>query len=302
MADRERLSRSGVPAARAHKGDGRARSRSKRNGRLLSKIIEETQPKEVRIDRSAHELTQEQLADIYFSTTGKPRSGEAPIIIRVVERPRLATYIPWILACLAFAATVLSLFSTKRVLVDIKILDEKTAAYHGLDSRSLREDSPSQAPGTQAGEVSTDVFPVSDFIFEGAAYLNSSKDKSGLLTLINSSVAPFARASLRLDPPLDLAHARIVFYAKGGRGGENVAIALKDEENIQGFYKGKLFPFPDKLSTSWQKAEIVLDQETAKDFDARRVTSLRFDFGSKDTGNKPGDLVLIKDLKLVTET
>ena len=74
----------------------------------MSKIIEalrvgEHSPKEVRIEKSAHELTQEQLADIYFSATGKPKTAEPPIIIKLIERPRLATYIPWILACLAFA-------------------------------------------------------------------------------------------------------------------------------------------------------------------------------------------------------
>ena len=271
----------------------------------MSKIIEafkapeESKPKEVRIEKSAHELTQEQLADIYFTATNKPRTSEPPVIIRLIERPRLATYIPWILACLAFAATLFSLFSTKHVLVDIKILDEKSAILHGLDRRSLEEAS---VPSKDDKTAVSNSFSVADFVFEGAAYLNSSKDKNGMLTLINSSVAPFARASLRIEPPLDLSHAKIVFYAKGGRGGENIAFALKDEENIQGFYKGKLLPFADRLTTSWQKAEISLAQDTAKDFDPRRVTSLRFEFGSKDTGNKPGDLVLIKDLQWVPES
>jgi hypothetical protein len=264
--------------------------------------IAEAAPKEMRVEKSAHELTQEQLADIYFSATGKPKTAEPPVIIKLIERPRLATYIPWIIACLAFTATLFSLFSTKRVLVDIKVLDERTALVHGLDRRSLDNEASLHATGTGVSEAEAHRFSVPDFTFEGAAYLNSSKDKNGTLTLINSSVAPFARASLLLDPPLDLAGSKLVFYAKGGRGGENVAIALKDEENVQGFYKGKYLPFPDKLTTGWQKAEIFIGQDTAKDFDARRVTSLRFDFGSKDTGNKPGDLILIKDLQWVPES
>lgn len=273
----------------------------------MSKIIEALKTrtaarpsKEVSVEKSAHELTQEQLADIYFSATGKERTAEPPVIIRIVERPRLATYIPWILACLAFMATALSLFSTKKVLIDIKVLDEKGAYLHGLDRRSLEEGSEAAVPAGVGG-AGAHPFAAENFLFEGAAYLNSSKDKNGTLTLINSSVAPFARATLRLDPPLDLSRARLVFYAKGGRGGENVGFALKDEENVQGFYKGKVFPFPDRLTTSWQKAEILVRQETAKDFDSRSVTSLRFEFGSKDTGNKPGDLILIKDLQWVAE-
>src|SRR3990167_7948021 len=86
----------------------------------------ENQPKEIRVERSSHELTQEQLADIYFSATGKPRTSEPPVIIRVVERARLATYIPWLIACAAFVATLFSLFSTRMILVDVKILDEKS--------------------------------------------------------------------------------------------------------------------------------------------------------------------------------
>ncbi len=259
---------------------------------------------EIKIDKSSRELTQEQLADIYFSTTGKPKTSEAPVIIRIVEKTRLATYVPWIVACLAFLITMFSLFSTKRILVDVKVLDEKSAYYHGLDRRSLADSATplDDASLDKSAGVSASKFEVQDFVFEGAAYLNSSKDKNGLLTLINSSVAPFARATLRLDPPLDLSHSKIIFYAKGGRGGENVAFALKDEDNIQGFYKGKIYPFPDRLSTSWQKAEISIREETGKDFDGKSVTSLRFEFGSKDTGNKPGDLILIKDLQWVSES
>ena len=39
--------------------------------------------------------------------------------------------------------------------------------------------------------------------------------------------------------------------------------------------------------------------DAVKKFDQKRVTSLRFDFGSKDTNNKSGDTVFIKDLRIV---
>ena len=264
----------------------------------------EIKPREVQIEKTSHELTQEQLAEIYFSATGKTRTQETPLIIRVVERPRFATFIPWLIACLAFAITLFSFFSTKKILVDVKILDEKIASHYSLDRKSLEEEAaPKESGQNFANNADNNAkspiqrFLTQNIIFEGAAFLNSSKDKNGALSLINSSVAPFARATLRLDPPQDLSQSKIIFYAKGGRGGETVAFALKDKDNIQGFYKGKIFPFPDRLSTSWQKAEIDIDHETMKDFDPRSVTSLRFEFGSKDTGNKPGDLVLIKDLQ-----
>ena len=268
----------------------------------MSKIIEalkvRSSPKEMTVERSGRDLTQEQLADIYFSATGKPKTSEVPVIIRVVEKSRSSSLIPWIITFAAFFVTALTLFSTKRIFVDIKLIDEKSPYLRVMQHDS--EEASYGGSGAPQTALSANKFFAQDFNFEGAAYLNSSKDRNGGLTLINSSVAPFARAVLTLDPPLDLGHANIVFYAKGGRGGENVAFALKDKENIQGFYKGKIYPFPDRLTTSWQKAEIAVDLDTTKDFDGKNVTSLRFEFGSKDTGNKPGDTVFIKDLQWVS--
>ena len=258
--------------------------------------------REINIEKSAHEMTQEQLADIYFSVTGKPKTTEAPVIIRIVERPRSATWIPWMIASIAFFITSISLFSNKRLFVEIKVVDDKSAFVRSLDAQKAEEARGIDAEEERledAPDIAVRKIPAKDFLFEGAAYLNSSKDKNDNLVLINSSVAPFARATLHLDPPLDLSGAKVIFYAKGGRGGENVAFAIKDKQNTQGFYKGKIYPFPDRLTTAWQKAEIQIDPDTAKDFDAKNVTSLRFEFGSKDTGNKPNDTVHIKDLQWV---
>ena len=285
-------------------------------GWWLSKIIEalkvrssakpeettpELPPKEVQIEKTGHELTQEQLAEIYFSATGKQRTSEPPVIIKIVERPRVGTWVPWLIASIAFLITSLSLFSTKRVFIEVKVLDEKSPFVRSLDAQRAEEQTratqEAAAPELSAENVSTHKVPMEDFLFEGAAYLNSSRDKNGGLTLINSSVAPFARATLHLDPPQDLTDSRITFYAKGGRGGENVAFAIKDRQNTQGFYKGKIYPFPDRLTTAWQKAEIQVGMDTTKDFDGANVTNMRFEFGSKDTGNKPSDVVYIKDLQ-----
>ena len=256
--------------------------------------------KEIQVEKSGHELTQQQLADIYFSVTGKAKTSEPPVIIRVTERPRAASWIPWAIASVAFVIMAASLFTHKRIVVEIKVLDEKNAFLRSMESQK-NEETPGTWPGSgpSSENVSTHKIPVKDFLFEGAAYLNSSKDKNGGLTLINSSVAPFARATFHPDPPLNLSGGRIIFYAKGGRGGENVAFAIKDKQNTQGFYKGKIYPFPDRLTTGWQKAEIQIDPDTAKEFDARSVTNMRFEFGSKDTGNKPNDTVFIKDLQWV---
>ena len=256
--------------------------------------------KEIVIEKSAHELTQEQLADIYFSATGKPKTAEPPVIIKIIERPRLASWIPWGIAILAFLITAGSLFSSKRIWIDVRVMDEDSAFIRSLKSQRAEELKEVEIGRSGANNpLNAQKIAVQDFTFEGAAYLYSSKDKNGGLTLINSSVAPFARAVLNADPPLDLSGSRIIFYVKGGRGGENVAFAIKDQDNRQGFYKGKIYPFPDRLTTSWQKAEVLMGEETAKDFDTAHVVSLRFEFGSKDTGNKPNDTIFIKDLQWV---
>ncbi len=275
-----------------------------RSSASASEFPAETKPKEVVVERTDHDLTQQQLADIYFSAVGKPKTSEVPVIIRVIEKSRTASLIPWVITFTAFLITALSLFSTKRIFVDIKLIDEKSPYLRAIehDGEEYAQDMGAKNLSSSATPLLSNKFSVQDITFEGAAYLNSSKDRSGGLTLINSSVAPFARAVLTLDPPMDLSHSHIIFYTKGGRGGENVAFVLKDKENVQGFYKGKIFPFPDKLTSSWQKAEIQVDLDTAKDFDTKNVTSLRFEFGSKDTGNKSGDTVMIKDLQWVKKS
>lgn len=250
--------------------------------------------REVRVEKSNYELTQEQLADIYFSATGKQRPAELPppIIVRVVEKAGFAAYMPWIITSIAFLITALSLFSTKRILVDIKVIDDKQS--YAVSEPALP---PMRAASEEAPVSSVNKISLQECVFEGAAYLKSTRDKDGL-TLVNSSVSPFARATMHFDPPINLEGATIVFYAKGAQGGENIAIAMKDKENVQGFDKGRLFPFPHRLTTEWQRVEVPLS-ETSREFDARNLTSLRLEFGSKDIGNKPGDTVYIKDLQWV---
>ena len=92
--------------------------------------------------------------------------------------------------------------------------------------------------------------------------------------------------------------SKIVFYAKGNHGGENLAVAVKDRGNIKAFTKDKAFPFPNALTTEWQRAEIPLEG-TVQAFDPKNVVNLRFEFGSKDTANKAGDTIFVKDLQVL---
>ena len=258
--------------------------------------------------KTSHELTQEQLADIYFSGSEKIKKSEYPTVIKVTEKPRPVSYVPWIITSAVIFIALFILISGKRVFVDVKVMDERVAAMRAVqDDFETSQDAVSE-PSITAPETASnskqktvihlgDKLPIQNFSFEGAAKLKSSKDRAAL-TLVNTSVAPFARAILRFDSPMNFVGSKVVFYAKGVRGGENIAFALKDKDNISAFNKNKVYPFANNLTTDWQRAEIPMFS-LAKDFDAKAVASLRFEFGSKDTDNKPGDTIFIKDLQVV---
>ncbi len=248
--------------------------------------------------KTDYELTQEQLADIYFSGSEKIKKSELPLVIKVIEKPRTSSAVPWIITSIAFLITAFSLFSTKRIFVDIKVLDERGPYFAALQD-ATDSGYPANSTARNPQTETPDQYSFQNFVFEGAAILNSSKDKTAL-TLVNSSVAPFARAQLHFSPPLNLTVSKIVFYAKGTRGGENLAVALKDRRNILAFDKGKIYPFPGRLTTDWQKAEISVS-DVVQEFDVKNVASLRLEFGSKDTKNKPGSTVLIKDFQIVSQ-
>ncbi|MBI2094568.1 MAG: hypothetical protein HYT89_00160 [Candidatus Omnitrophica bacterium] len=253
-------------------------------------------------DKTNREMTQEQLSDIYFSGAEKDPKSQPPLVIRVVEAPRWASLVPWIIASVAFLITAFSLFSTKRIFVDFQIIDEKNPYWSAINNPDFSPEtlSPVVSEPVAAAAAKEEGRPMAleNLVFEGAARLKSSKNKQGL-TLINSSLAPFARATLPFDSPLNLTRAKIVFYARGARGGENVAVAFKDTGSNLAFTRGKVYPFPGGLTTRWQKAEISL-LDSVPGFDKTQVVSVRLDFGSKDTENKPGDVVFIKDLRVVT--
>src|SRR3989338_11199397 len=75
--------------------------------------------------KTSYELTQEQLADVYFSGSEKIKKSDTPLVIKVIEKPRSSSAVPWLIPSLSFFLLALSLFTTKRVFVDIRIVDDK---------------------------------------------------------------------------------------------------------------------------------------------------------------------------------
>jgi hypothetical protein len=253
------------------------------------------QTSEAERKKTDYQMTQEQLADIYFSasdTKQRKQLDAPPVIIKVVEKQGMASLIPWIITSIAFLITAFSLFSTKRVFVDINVIDEKSpifSQWRESEETPAQKEIEEEAP--LAGKIS-----MKPAFFEGASKLKSTADKNALV-LVNSSVSPFARATLRLNPAADLEGMKVVFYAKGARGGEALAFALKDEDNVLAFRKGKVTPFPTGLTRDWQRVEIHAS-DAVGEFDKRKVIGLRFEFGT-NLDNKPGDTVFVKDLQFV---
>ncbi len=242
--------------------------------------------------KTQYELTQEQLADIYFSNTQKTQKSEMPMVIKVIEKSKPSASIgPWIISLIAIIITAFSLFSSKRVFVDIKVIDDR--AMYAPSSY----DSSIYGRGDVSRSAPRNLSPA-DFWFEGAALLKSSKSKD-LLTLSNSSVASFAKAATSFEPPLNLTTSKLCFMVKGVKGQENIAVAMKDRENRTAFPKGKFYPYPTGLTNDWQRVEIS-SQDFLSEFDSKNITGLRFEFGTKEIGNKPGDSILIKDLHIET--
>ena len=252
--------------------------------------------------RSDYELTQEELANIYFSSSQKPRNPELPMIIKVVEKQGIASVVPWIITSVAFLITAFSLFSTKRVFVDIKVIDEKNPYFNGSQfvpqAWPPTQSVPAESPAKEEKEIfgHPEKILLERVSFDGASKLNSTYDRA-TMTLVNSSVSPFARATVQFDGPMNLKGGKIIFYAKGAKGGENLGVALKDRGNVLAFDKGKVNPFPRKLMTEWQRAEILI-KDTLPAFDATQTTALRFEFGSNNQ-NKPGDTIFIKEIQIV---
>lgn len=276
----------------------------------MNKILEEVQrslPDDVKSKRlvgvekkaadprkASYDLTLEQLAGVYLAGSDRSKKPDAsPVVIQLVDQRRgVNALIPWIIASVAFLITALSLFSTKRIFIDVQVVDDATLSRQRTEARRA------PAPPLPAGpRTAATVLSPLDFVFDGGGRLNSSKT-SAELTLVNSSLAPYARAHHYFRVPADLTGQRLVFEARGSQGGEGVAFSLKDRNNVNAFAKTKYHPFPDGLTTDWQTAEIPLT-DLAPEFDPRGVSALRVDFGAKETGNQPGDTVFLRNIRFV---
>lgn len=247
--------------------------------------------------RTARQQVHEQLADVYFQNPKQlaedPRGAfHAPTVVRVVDRSR-SYFMPWLITLLALALSIFTLFSTKRVAIDVKIIDD--AAQIGADSTGIP---PSHAAAHLASASLPEVVAMnpSDFIFSGAALLQSSKDKQQLV-LTNSSVSGLAYAHAVFNPPLAALGKRLYLEARGLNGGEKFEIVLKDSNGNTSLNWKSLVPFEGGVSTEWRSA--IIDFEPTHFFNPDAIQQLRIEFGSQRTANPANATILIRNIQWI---
>lgn len=250
-------------------------------------------------DRTAarHQI-HEQLADVYFQgpkqLSDDPQAAfHAPTVVRVVDRSR-SYFLPWIITLLALILCAFALFSTKRVAIDIRIMDA-AVSKPAVDTEAPVRMTPE---ALETSRILPEVLAMnpSDFIFSGAALLRSSREKQQLV-LTNSSVSGLAYTQAGFNPPLAALGKRLYFEARGLKGGEKFEIVFKDSNGNTSLNWKPIAPFADGLSTEWQPA--VVEFEASRFFNPESIEQMRIEFGTQRTGNSTDATLLIRNIQWI---
>lgn len=253
-------------------------------------------------ERPTRQHIHEQLADVYFqgprqqqqqpliSDEASP-SFHSPTVVRVVDRSR-SYFFPWLITLLALGLSIFTLFSSKRIAIDVRITDV-AAPQPSLTTAPIYAVSAEAAPAASGLAEVVSLEP-SDFIFSGAALLRSSKERQQLV-LTNSSVSGLAYAHAMFNPPFNALGTRLYFEARGLKGGEKFEIVLKDANGNTSLNWKPIIPFPDGLSSEWKP--VVIDFEPTRFFDPAAIQQIRIEFGTQRTGNAADATLMIRNLQ-----
>lgn len=246
---------------------------------------------------AARHQIHEQLADVYFQNPKQlmetPQAAfQAPTVVRVVDRSR-SYFLPWLVTLLALTLSTFALFSTKRVAIDIRIMDAKSAVPPAESQLPTAASAASPAVPHMP-----EVVPMSpsDFIFSGAALLRSSREKQQLV-LTNSSVSGLAYAHAVFNPPLPALGKRLYLEARGLKGGEKFEIVFKDANGNTSLNWKPITPFVDGVSTEWQP--VTVDFEPSRFFNPNAIEQMRIEFGTQRTGNIADATLLIRNIQWI---
>lgn len=252
--------------------------------------------------KEVRQMTQEQLADVYFQRSGKVQELPAPTIIRVSEKER-SFFLPWVITLLALTVTVFSLFSTKRIAIDIRVLEDKVPQSEV--SRSLEPVREAAPLPTQPEPVYVTTAPVRsipevvslsplDFNFAGASVLNSSRDRKQM-TLANSSLSGLGYAAINFEAPFPGSRYVLSFDARGRAGGEQLELIFKDIFGNSNLNWKAVIPFPDGLKTEWQTATVKLEE--TEYFHADAIKQMRIEVGTQRTKNVSDAMIFLRNMQ-----
>lgn len=242
---------------------------------------EPLKPAEEKPSTSSYRAVQQELADVYFARSGKavPPSA-APMLIRMAERPR-SYFVPWLITTAAVILMGIAFFSTKRITIDVHVEDAK-GSWAAQDTGALA--------------VETIELPPSEFNFSAAAAQFSSTQKDSI-TLANGSFAAAAYAYVTFQPEINITQYVLEFEARGKNGKEALEIVMRDSNLQSNANTNPLRPFPTGVDKNWRKAKVWISLSPG--FNARRVSQIRFEIGSRTTGNRVNSSVEIRDVRLV---
>jgi hypothetical protein len=227
-------------------------------------------------------MAQQELADVYFAGSAKPRPLPSPTLVRVVER-RPAFLWPWLFTLGILGLLLAALALNRRIFIDVDFVD---AGARQARARSGAEEARRVAALDPGG-----------FEFSQAAALASSRQSAELRLSYPGGPGP-AYAAYAFRTPFDATAYVLEFEAKGSGGGEALEVVLRDRNHGTNLARGPIVPFPLGLGTDWKKARVAA--ERSEGFDATRIAQLRFEIGPRRTENPAGSAVWIRNVRWVS--
>jgi len=96
--------------------------------------------------------------------------------------------------------------------------------------------------------------------------------------------------------PLDLGRHRLVFNAKGHKGGEELMVIFRDA-----MYRSRQIKVAERgLTPDWR--EFFIDLDNIGVINAGQIKDVRFEFGHSMTNNPPGTVIFLKDIYFAVKT
>ena len=128
---------------------------------------------------------------------------------------------------------------------------------------------------------------VKNIEFSGSAI---EKNMVKHLAVTSGKEPRWASVYFGFQSPLNLTRHNLVFKAKGYAGGEELIVIFRD-----GMYRLRQIEVAQEgLSTEWREFSIDLDDISG--IHNEQIKDIRFEFGEPSTSNRPGTVILLKDI------